>query len=103
MGIKIHDDNVFLTLAEQVLLGFLQSNKGSEFTSEEVEDCVGIPASKVDDIMDNLRWKGFEVCTEKHRGVHYYANNTWRSFLVGGAIIATMIMVMLWGFMDHFG
>jgi hypothetical protein len=87
-----------LTLAEQTLLDFLHDHKGTEFTPDEIEIRTGIHISKINDIMDNLRWKGYEVCTEKHRDVHYYANNTWRSYLLGGIIFGSMMLAMIYSF-----
>jgi transcription initiation factor IIE alpha subunit len=90
----------WMTFGEQVVFEFLKENKGTEFTAEEIEQRTGVHASLIPDIMDNLRWKNFEVCTEKHRGVHYYPNNTWKSYLIGGSIFAAMFLFILYSFIQ---
>lgn len=89
------------TQAEQAVLDFLFENKGEEYTAEEIQDHTGIRADLVDPIMDNLRYKGFEVCTERHRGVHYFAKNSWWSYLIGGAMIAFLMIMLIFGWLDY--
>jgi hypothetical protein len=87
------------TQAEQIILEFLYEHKGVEFTAIEIEKETGIRADLVDHIMDNLRWKGFEVATERHRGVHYFVNNTWKSWLAGGLVFGSIIVMALYSFL----
>jgi biotin operon repressor len=101
MARLIGGSHIQLTMAEQRLLDFLQTNKGNEYTAHEIEEEIGIPAIQVDRIMDNLRFKGFEVCSEPRRGVHYFANNTIWSYIVGGSLIAIIIIMFFFGWLDY--
>jgi hypothetical protein len=89
------------TKAEQIVLDFLFNHKGVEFTAEEIQEETGIRADLIPAIMDNLRFKGFEVCTEPRRGVHYFANNTIWSYLIGGALIAFMLIMLVFGWIQY--
>ena len=92
---------IYLTSAESILVEFLLAYKGEEFTSDEIEKLTGIRSDLVDVIMDNLRWKGYDVGTR--RGKHFYINNTIWSYLLGGSVFAILFMVMLFSWLGYFG
>jgi hypothetical protein len=83
------------TQAEQNILEFLFANKGEEYTAEELQQHTGIRADLIPGIMDNLRWKGFEVATEKHRGVHYFVKNSIWSYLIVASLMAFMLIMLI--------
>jgi hypothetical protein len=90
-----------LTSGEELLLKFLFENKGKEFTAQEIEEETGIRAIYVEHVMDVLMWKGFEVGSQN--GKHFFIHNTWKSYLVGGGIVAAMGLIFLFGWLDIIG
>jgi hypothetical protein len=89
------------TQAEQAVLDFLYQNKGVEYTAEQIEEATGIRADLIYSIMDNLRWKGFEVASEPNRGVHYFIHNTIWSYLIGAGLIGFILIMLFFGWLNY--
>lgn len=89
------------TQAEQAVLDFLYLHKGQEFTAEQIEEETGVRSDLVRSIMDNLRWKGYEVATEPRRGVHYFVYNTIWSYLIGAFLITFILIMLIFGWLQH--
>ena len=98
MGRIIGDVNNKLTWAEEKIVGFLEANKGDQFSAEEIQFFTDVRSDLVGDVMDNLRWKGYNVGSRGDE--HWYIHNTWLAYVIGGSIVAA---IMLIGFIAVYG
>lgn len=82
---------------EMRVAGVLFTSKGREFTAEEIEFLSGVHENVVPLIIDRLREKNIDICTDERDGkiVHYVANNKCWHYLIGGALVAVIVVMFL--------
>lgn len=90
-----------LTYAEEKVLDFLEGNKGIEFANPEIEHRTGIRYYLINDIIDNLRWKGYKIKTAKGRDVHHMPSNSLVSYLILSIYFFLVLSMFGWAFLQY--
>lgn len=90
-----------LTYAEEKVLYFLKDNKGVEFSNQEIENGTNIRYYLINPIIENLRFKGHKVKTEKGRDVHYIGSNSWISYLILSIYFFLILSIFGWAFLQY--
>lgn len=90
-----------LTWAEEMILKFLKDNKGLEISTKDLGDQTGIRYYLINEIVQNLSWKGHNVSTNKSRGVHCYNDNSWISFAILAGMFLFMIVMFSMAFLNY--
>lgn len=90
-----------LTYAEKKVLLFLESNKGTEFSNDEIEEATNIQVTYINSIIRNLRLKGYEIITNRRKNKHEYKANSLASYLLTGAILLIIAFIFVYAGLDY--